>query len=271
MLADLPLPLPVPHLAQLWVEVGGAGKGKNKTKKKKAKKAKAPQGGCGGRHSTHADVFGFFDAAAGGRKTRAEVVAQTDWLLTDLELGCTPGLGDDPAVYEKLQSFTWGFLHDGPRTLRGIELRKAALLAADSSSAGSTQAEGDTSDYGHGGSITAQLALLQERAQVLRLYGNRSAAMHGLEWPPGGTDGHLAFPKAGCGGFPSPVRRVAPSGAGVIEDDSGGWLSSKKARIRWADGDSCNIRVLTAAEWEAASPACLAALFTRPFLVQVRR
>lgn len=49
---------------------------------------------------------------------------------------------------------------------------------------------------------------------------------------------------------------------------AGGWLGSKKARIRWGGGDSCSIRVLTATEWERASPDCLAALFTRPFLVQ---
>ena len=50
---------------------------------------------------------------------------------------------------------------------------------------------------------------------------------------------------------------------------AGGWQGSKKARIRWGGGGSCSIRVLTETEWENASPDCLAALFTRPFLVQV--
>ena len=49
----------------------------------------------------------------------------------------------------------------------------------------------------------------------------------------------------------------------------GGWLLSKKARVRWGGANSCTIRVLSAAEWKSASPECLAALFTRPFLVQV--
>jgi hypothetical protein len=50
---------------------------------------------------------------------------------------------------------------------------------------------------------------------------------------------------------------------------TGGWLLSKKARVRWGGASSCSIRVLSAAEWKSASPECLAALFTRPFMVQV--
>jgi hypothetical protein len=42
----------------------------------------------------------------------------------------------------------------------------------------------------------------------------------------------------------------------------------KKARARWGGRDSCTIRVLTVAEWDGASPQCLAALFSRPFLVR---
>ena len=194
---------------QLCAEV--AGKTSKHAKKKKAKAANkhsySETGGCAGRRGiTHADVFGFFDEAASGRRTRAEVVAQADRVLADLELGCTPGLGDDPALYEKLQSLTWGFLHDGPRTLRGIELRTATLSAAKK-------------PVGDRGSISSQLALLGERARILRAYGNRSASHYSDKWPPGSSDGHVAYPSKGCGGFPSSVRPA--SGRPVVEGDNG--------------------------------------------------
>lgn len=179
-----------------------------------------PAGGCTGREFTHSDIFRFFDEAASGRKTRAEVVALTDSLLIDLELGCTPGLGDEPAVYENLQSITWGFLHDGPRTLRGIELRATALRAVQDQ-------VGRTSSHGDRRAISSQLALLDERARVLRLYANRSALKYQHEWPPASIDGHVGYPLRGCGGFPSPVRPV--SGLPVVEDDNG--MSMTKVTI----------------------------------------
>ena len=86
-------------------------------KKKKKKKTKKPQQShrahveglppaCGGRQSTH-DDFAFLTATLAGGKTRAQAEAQAEWLLTDLEEGCTPGLAEDPAVFEKLEDLTW--------------------------------------------------------------------------------------------------------------------------------------------------------------------
>ena len=46
--------------------------------------------GCGGRQSSNADIFDFFNDAAHGKKTRADIEEQADWIFTDLELGCTP-------------------------------------------------------------------------------------------------------------------------------------------------------------------------------------
>eukprot|EP01043_Picozoa_sp_COSAG02_P058357 COSAG02_NODE_7249_length_3096_cov_5.109073_2_plen_226_part_00 len=192
---------------QLCAEVGGKTKLVKKNKIRKAKLPHKMDTGCTGQPITRDDVFRFFDEAAGGRKTRAEVVLQTDRLLLHLEQGCTPSLGDDPAVHEKLQSMTWGFLHDGPRSLRGIKLRIAALKAVKE------QAGMDR------GSISSQLALLDERARVLRAYGNRTASNYNGEWPPGTSDGHVAYPQKRCGGFPSSVRPV--SGISIAEDDNG--------------------------------------------------
>jgi hypothetical protein len=179
-------------------------------KKKKIQKANLPHKmdtACTGQPITRDDVFGFFDEAAGGRKTRAEVMSQTDRLLLHLERGCTPSLGNDDAVYEKLQSLTWGFLHDGPRSLRGIKLHIAALKAVKE------QAGMDR------GFISSQVALLEERARVLRAYGNRTALNYNGEWPPGTSDGHVGYPPKRCGGFPLSVRPV--SGTPIAEDDNG--------------------------------------------------
>lgn len=46
--------------------------------------------GCGGRQSTNIDIFDFFTDAVAGKKTRAEIQAQADWIINDLELECTP-------------------------------------------------------------------------------------------------------------------------------------------------------------------------------------
>jgi hypothetical protein len=193
---------------QLCAEVAGKTKHAKTKKKTKGKLTHGVEEGCVGERSTLADVFGFFDEAASGRRTRAEVVVQTDRLLKDLERGCTaPGLGDDPAVHEKLQGLTWGFLHDGPRSLRGIKLHIASLRAVEQ------QAGMDRR------SISSQLALLDERARVLRAYGNRSALNYHGDWPPGTSDGHVSYPLKGCGGFPSSVRPV--SGLPIAEDDNG--------------------------------------------------
>ena len=182
--------------------------GKTKHAKKKAKLTHGVGEGCVGQRITRADVFGLFDETASGRKTRAEVVVQTDRLLTDLERGCTaPGLGDDPVVYDKLQSLTWGFLHDGPRSLRGIQLHTAALRAVEQRAGMDRR------------SISSQLALLDEQARLLRAYGNRSAINYHSDWPPETSDGHVPYPLKGCGGFPSLVRPV--SGLPIVEDDNG--------------------------------------------------
>ena len=90
--------------------------GGKKKKKKKKKKTKKPQQshrahveglppGRGGRQSTHDDAF--LTATLAGGKARAQAEAQAEWLLTDLEEGCTPGLAEDPAVFEKLEDLTW--------------------------------------------------------------------------------------------------------------------------------------------------------------------
>ena len=76
-----------------------------------------------------------------------------------------------------------------------------------------------THEEKHQGS-RAQLDLLRERMNILRRYGAKGAAAHGLmQWPPpaeSGFDGHFPYPKAGCGSYPSkldgPVRNCPQSG-----------------------------------------------------------
>ena len=55
--------------------------------------------GCGGRQSTNADIFVFFTDAAAGKRTRAEIQAQADWIIKDLELGCTPRVRGQPPAH----------------------------------------------------------------------------------------------------------------------------------------------------------------------------
>ena len=64
--------------------------------------------GCGGRQSTDADIFDFFQSAVAGRLSRLEIQDQADWIITDLELGCTPGMAAEPEVFEKLQCVSDG-------------------------------------------------------------------------------------------------------------------------------------------------------------------
>ena len=101
-------------LLQLLATASVAG-GKKKKKKKKTKKPQQSHRAhveglppaCGGRQSTHDEFFAFLTATLAGGKTRAQAEAQAEWLLTDLEEGCTPGLAEDPAVFEKLEDLTW--------------------------------------------------------------------------------------------------------------------------------------------------------------------
>lgn len=151
-------------------------------------------------------------------------------------------MADEPEVFEKLQGLTWQFLHDGPRTLRATELRLAT-----------------------GRPSLPEQALLRERVRVLHRYGNLTDA-HGQAWPPpaaGSADGHLPWPEDGCGSFAA--ETTSPS---VRQRGHGGWQTLKpEANRRWGGGGLCTIRVLSREEWESASPECLGALFTRPFLV----
>ena len=152
-------------------------------------------------------------------------------------------MAEESEVFEKLQGLAWQFLHDGPRLLRATELRLAAGMAS-----------------------MPEQALLRERIRVLHRYGNRTAA-HGQPWPPllsTAADGHLPFPKEGCGSFPSQIS--APT---IRSSGDGGWRGATAAsHQRWGGKDSCSIRVLSFEEWANASPECLASLFTRPFLVK---
>ena len=115
--------------------------------------------------------------------------------------------------------------------------------------------------------------LLRERIRVLHRYGNLTVA-HGMIWPPPvstATEGHLPFPEHGCGSFQS--KTSSPEWSfdllGMFGTDDGGWQGvTAAAHRRWGGEDSCTVRVLSAEEWENASPQCLAALFTRPFLVR---
>jgi hypothetical protein len=145
------------------------------------------------------------------------------------------------------QDLSWHFLHDAPRTIFVTELRRAALEAARG---GDT--DGDT-----------QIALLRERVAILRRY-SESVRAHGQSWPPSEASGHTGYPD-GCGSSP-PVMQPPNTTRG-----DGGWLGgrgSDKAHRRWGGRHICSIRVLTAAQFASASPQCLAALFSRPFLVR---
>ena len=148
-------------------------------------------------------------------------------------------------MFEKLQGLVWQLLHDGPRTLRATELRQAALRESPHATPG-------------------ELALLKDRVRVLRRYNARSAA-HGEAWPPPASiDGHFDYPTEGCGAFVPEIKPPSQRRRG-----HGGWLGqTQAAHARWGGADACTIRVLSVEEWEAASPRCLAALFTRPFLVR---
>ena len=44
----------------------------------------------------NADIFDFFTDAAAGKRTRAEIQKQADWIITDLELECTPRVRSQP-------------------------------------------------------------------------------------------------------------------------------------------------------------------------------
>jgi hypothetical protein len=148
-------------------------------------------------------------------------------------------MAEEPEVFEKLQGLTWQFLHDGPRTLRATELRLAL-----------------------GRTTPPETALLRDRIRVLHRYGNLTEN-HGQPWPPTATDGHVPWPARGCGAFPA-----GTSAANSRKRGHGGWqTASPEATERWGGEDQCTIRVLSFEEWEAAGPECLAALFTRPFLV----
>lgn len=147
-------------------------------------------------------------------------------------------------VFERLINLTWQFLHDGARTLRATELWLA--LARPSGQATPPEQE----------------SLLRERIRVLHRYGNLTKR-HGQEWPPP-ADGHTAWPAEGCGTFPGKTS----AGANSRKRGHGGWqTTTAEATKRWGGEDHCTIRVLSVSEWENAAPECLAALFTRPFLV----
>jgi hypothetical protein len=142
-------------------------------------------------------------------------------------------------VFEKLQGLTWQFLHDGPRTLRATEMRLAL-----------------------GRATLPEQALLRDRVRVLHRYANLTEG-HGQPWPPTTADGHTPWPAEGCGAFPGETSAPASRGRG-----HGGWQTTRpEAADRWGGENRCTIRVLSFEEWETAAPECLAALFTRPFLV----
>lgn len=197
----------------------------------------------GGQSTTEGDITAFFKDVVAGRKTRPEVQAQADWILTDVELSCTPSLvTDSKDLFEKLQSFTWQILHDGPRTLRATQLRLRLLEA--SPDAGKKQEE---------------LELLRERVRALRAY-NKLTAAHGQPWPPG-EDGHVVYPDEGCGSFPTGGTTKPPS---TLVDGEGGWLGRTEAvHARWGGRDSCSVRVLSHSEWARATPRCLVSDCTR--------
>jgi hypothetical protein len=212
---------------------------------------------CGGRQSTDDDIFGFFGEVAAGRKTRTEIEIHTDWLLTDLEHACTPGMAANSEVFEKLQTFTWQVLHDGPRLLRTTELRIEAIR--------SNMRSGDIA-------AKDEIKLLAERVRVLTAYNLRTV-LHGQQWPPpinlpGDADGELPYPPSGCGDYPKAPINQATRSEYRSRREHGGWLKNSKAAERWGGGGVCTIRVIGVEEWAKATPKCLAALFQRPFLVR---
>ena len=147
-------------------------------------------------------------------------------------------------MFERLINLAWQFLHDGARTLRATEL----WLALAKPSGQATPPE--------------QESLLRERIRVLHRYGNLTKR-HGQAWPPI-ADGHKPWPAEGCGTFPGKTS----AGANSRRRGHGGWqTTTAEATERWGGEDRCTIRVLSFNEWDAAAPECLAALFTRPFLV----
>lgn len=184
----------------------------------------------------------FFQRAVRGQKTRIEIVDKVDWILFDLEEGCTTlDVYDGSDIYEKLQTLTWQFLHDGSRLLRTTELRLDWLVEL--------------------GIHKPFSAVLAERVRSLRAYANDTAA-HGQEWPPPG--GRLPYPRTGCGRFPrEPVEELGKRSRGT-----GGWLASPLSEKKWGGGNECTLRVLTVDEFHKASERCLAALFARPFMVR---
>jgi hypothetical protein len=200
----------------------------------------------GSSQRTATEVLSFFADALGGSKTRGESLEEADTLTRDLEHRCTPKLARNPLVWEAATGLSWQILRDGERTLRLLELRVAATGSLLPSTG-------------------EQLALLRERVASLRLYTERvQSARESAESDE--TSGY-GYPSAGCGRFATPTAGRRESGAAGAE---GGWLSepSSTSRARWGGDGACTIRVLTAADWHAASAQCLAALFRRPFVVR---
>lgn len=211
-----------------------------------AGEASEPKRPCSERGKLRASgVADFLSASVKGQKTRSEIMSQVDWVLLDLENGCTAidfDSGDD--IYEKIQVLIWQFLHDGPRLLRATELRLDWL-----------RRQGYTEKN--------ELLLLANRARSLRAYANDTAARHlDQQWPP--PEGRVPYPRAGCGRIPrEPVQQVGGRTRG-----HGGWLASPQSEAKWGGGNVCTVRVLSVQEWEAATDRCLAALFLRPFMVR---
>ena len=224
------------------VHVGGAGGTAGAAAAAGSGGAAAP---CSGQEPIRpGEVSEFFGHEVKGQKTRAEVVAQVDRVLLDLEEGCTKikDIASGSELFEKLQTLTWQFLHDGPRLQRTTELRMDWLV-------------------GEGAVSKGELLLLAERVRSLRAYGNDTAA-HGEEWPSPG--GRAPYPRKGCGRFPrEPVEELGRRSRG-----NGGWLRSPLSESKWGGGGECTVRILTVEEWNKASNRCLAALFARPFMVR---
>jgi hypothetical protein len=220
--------------------------------------AKVKHGGCEGSRSVvpGTDVLAFYADALAGLRTRREIEGRVDRLITDLEQSCTQGLASQPEVLESLQGMAWQLLHDGPRTLRVMEQRIGAHVAA--------MEREDRPRPGSGRQQAEQLGLLRERVRLLREYNARTAA-HGQEWPARAPATTHEYPSDGCGS-------VGGGGGGTqaeSEMEDAGWLGASAQSLgRWGGGGSCSVRVLSAVEWEEASPVCLAALFTRPFVVR---
>jgi hypothetical protein len=101
-----------PHLLQLLLLVSAlCGSEAKKKVEKKSKGAVVFIDGlppaCGGRQHSKQEIIDFFTDSVAGRRTRAEILAQTDRYSTDLEHHCTPGLAQESEVFEKLQVLAW--------------------------------------------------------------------------------------------------------------------------------------------------------------------